>query len=861
MLKIFNPLNIIRLVNLILMEKDTTGETAQKLQSLDYPHLRDLLPYQDYDSSQQLFINKHSLGFLLEAQPLIGANEKLVESLDELIKNNLPREIPLQVILLSSQTIYEKLASGSQDFSWQGKRSHQCNQITQGFYLNAARHQFDNKQNLPLTLRDYRLFFAYCQPCKKVNETEIIKIGDIRRNLLSALNASDITTQNVSIESFLQLMREIINPDPQRVKAHSTTYSPDKEINHQIVHNNTRYLFKPDYIAITGRNKQDTPFATRAIHFNLDHNPSEHYLWQNGNIISNLMAPDNGIHCPFVINFIIQTDHQPRSQGEANKKFLDLDRKVNSTYAKFIPATKREHAEWQGLRASLLSNTTALSRYYLGATLFCRDDADTAAKEAERAKKAFAMQGLTMVRADLMQMRNFLAMLPFAIGDNPKLWQDFVKTGAIQRAESFQAVNLMPIIADNKLSQRGIVLPSYRHQLAFLDIFAENLPNTNFNWFLSGTSGAGKSVFAQTIARQVLDSGGFLSIFDIGDSYKAFCQSVGGVYINGATLRFNPFANVTDITLSAERIRDQLCILASPNGLMDEVHESLILEAITESWPHKQQDMRIDDVVAYLKKHRNRIQHANRITGRIDEILVLLNKYTTNGIYGEYFNSSEPTLKPDMRFVVTELGDLKANRDLLMAVLFTLMLWSENLMYNTPRNLRKMNIIDEGWKLLDAKSPKVRDFIEEGYRTARRHNGSFGTVTQSIRDKNLSTASLAAYDNSSFKFTAMQDAKAFTTFQQEEPATFSEMEWALIQKFPPANQAGFSAIHLSVGGYSSFHRLMLDPLTNELFSSKGDDFTYREKRLKEGANINDILFEMVEKKHPKLLKFLQGMKA
>lgn len=51
----------------------------------------------------------------------------------------------------------------------------------------------------------------------------------------------------------------------------------------------------------------------------------------------------------------------------------------------------------------------------------------------------------------------------------------------------------------------------------------------------------------------------------------------------------------------AERVRDQICILASPNGLLDEVHESLILESITESWPKYQQDMRIDHVVEYLK--------------------------------------------------------------------------------------------------------------------------------------------------------------------------------------------------------------------------------------------------------------------
>ncbi|MGY5573863.1 hypothetical protein ACXHZD_26820 [Klebsiella pneumoniae] len=48
------------------------------------------------------------------------------------------------------------------------------------------------------------------------------------------------------------------------------------------------------------------------------------------------------------------------------------------------------------------------------------------------------------------------------------------------------------------------------------------------------------------------------------------------------------------------------------------------------------------------------------------------------------------------------------------------------------------------------------------------------------------------------------------------------------------------------GAYSSFHRLMLDPLSDKLFSSKGEDFAYSEKRLKENADIKDIIFEMVE---------------
>ncbi len=374
---------------------------------------------------------------------------------------------------------------------------------------------------------------------------------------------------------------------------------------------------------------------------------------------------------------------------------------------------------------------------------------------------------------------------------------------------------------------------------------------------MSATSGAGKSVFAQTIANQVLDTNGIVSIFDIGDSYKAFCGSMGGQYINGSTLRFNPFANVTDIKRQAERIRDQLSILASPNGTLDEVHNSLILRAISEQLPIHEQDMRIDHVVDYLKAHRKEAE-SQQIIGRIDEVVYLLEKYTTKGIYGEFFNSSEPTLRPDMQFVVTELGDLRQTGDLLMAVLFTLMMWVENVMYMSPRNLRKLNLIDEGWKLLGGSNPKIREFIEEGYRTARRHKGSFGTVTQAINDKNLSTAALAAYDNSSFKFTLMQDAKAFEAFKQKDPTIFSELEFDMIKRFPPAKNVGYSSLLVNMGGISSFHRLLLDPLRNALFSSKGEDFSYREKRIKEGANIREILFEMAMRDEPELMKLLQS---
>lgn len=865
----FNPLNVLEIISSLLGEKDTTAETKAKIADLDYPHIRDLIPFRFYDEDNNLFVNSDSVGFIIEAQPLIGANENLVSGLTRMLQNNLPREHHLQVTMLGSQAIQEKLEYGLKDFAWRGEMSEECNRITKNFYLAGAEEHIRNKANHYLTLRDYRLFFTYAMPTKHFDETVVMKIKEAKRSLISSLTSNGIYCESSSINSVISMVREIINFQHGRLRGYSREYTPEKEISQQIVNPTTRYLIKPSHILISNQDERGREYRTRAIGFHLDKNPSEHYLWQNGNIIADLMNPDRGIVSPFVFTMIISTEDQEKSKNEANRKFLDLGQKANSSFAKLIPSTVREYQEWSSIRASLSNGSDSLSNYFIGLRIFCADTDDDMMRESERTIKAFENQGMKLVRSDFMQIRDLLASIPFSVANNNNLWGDFKRSGAILRAGTFTATNLLPIIGDNKLSQSGIVLPSYRNQLAFLDVFDENLPNTNFNWFESGTSGAGKSYFAQAIARQVVDRNGILSIFDIGDSYKAFCQSMGGTYINGSSLRFNPFANVTDITnfntsssdgssTTAERIRDQLCILASPNGMLDEVHQSLILRAIVEEFPRRQQDMRIDHVIDYLKRYRKEIEQSTNIVSRIDEIDHLLSKYATSGIYGRFFNSSEPTLRPDMQFVVTELGDLRKSGDLLMAVLFTLMLWVENTMYSTDRSIRKMNIIDEGWKLLGGSSPKIREFIEEGYRTVRRHNGSYGTVTQAIGDKNLSTAAQAAYDNSSFKFTMMQDAKAFESFRQKEPTIFSDFEFDLVKKFPPARTVGYSSVLVNVGAYSSFHRVVSDPLTNALFSSRGQDFAYRERRLREGADIKKIIFEMANNEDAEFMQYLSN---
>ncbi len=224
-----------------------------------------------------------------------------------------------------------------------------------------------------------------------------------------------------------------------------------------------------------------------------------------------------------------------------------------------------------------------------------------------------------------------------------------------------------------------------------IDIFFKGMNNTNYNMAVCGTSGAGKTGLIQPLIRSVLDSGGFAVVFDMGDGYKSLCENMGGVYLDGETLRFNPFANITDIDQSAERVRDQLSVMASPNGNLDEVHEGLLLQAVRASWLAKKKQARIDDVVDFLKNARDNDQYVESptIRSRLDEMIVLLDQYTANGTYGRYFNSDEPSLRDDARMVVLELGGLEDRPSLLVAVMFSLIIYIENRMYRTPRTLKK----------------------------------------------------------------------------------------------------------------------------------------------------------------------------
>ena len=142
-------------------------------------------------------------------------------------------------------------------------------------------------------------------------------------------------------------------------------------------------------------------------------------------------------------------------------------------------------------------------------------------------------------------------------------------------------------------------------------------------------------------------------------------------------------------------------------------------------------------------------------------------------------------------------------------------------MYRSDRSQRVMCVIDEAWDLLD--SPQVGGFIEDGYRRARKYNGSLVTGTQCIQDYQRSPASLAAWNNAGIRIFLQQPADAVSQAMDSGFIRVSPYEHKLIDSLHMKPGAYSEAFFMTEGGHF-LGRLLLDPLSQTLYSTTAADF-------------------------------------
>ncbi|HHR6502985.1 TPA: type IV secretion system protein TraC [Providencia alcalifaciens] len=848
-------------------QPDGAKKAQEALEEMDYPSFSSVLPYRHYDPDSGLFINKETAGFVLECAPLIGANDKIVDALDYFLRNKLPRKTPLTFLLLGSQCISGMLDYGLRDFSWDGELGSKFNAITRAYYENGAMNGLANKAGLPLTLRNYRLFVIYAEPVKRVDALTLQNLNQTLSVVQQSLLGANIGSDRLDDKGLIKLVREMVNFRHQNIVEPSEEIEPYEELNAQCVDRSFVMELKPEAMYQSVMDEKGKKSRTRILNYSLVKNPQRFALWQGGDNLSNLLDPAASVSCPFAITLTLEVEDLVRTQNESMTKSATATKRADSKFSSWVPGVKQQAKEWTEIREQLSKGQSALARYSYGITLFCEDDDDKALNAEMALMNTFNSNGLTLSPPSFMQLRNYMALFPFVMQEG--LWGDMKRSNGTLRASAFNVANLLPVVADNRICRSGLPIPSYRNQLSFLDIFDDSsgLGNDNYNMGVCGTSGGGKSFLVQAIIRQILDSGGWAYVLDMGESYKGLCESIGGVYVDARDLKFNPFAGVVDIKEAAESIRDLLLVLANPSGDMDDTSKSILLNAVQDVWEgvgpaaRKGNQALIDDVSAYLtwQIKSGVFEDADSVRNKMHEIVVSLQKYTTSGIYGEYFNSPNPVLNDSVRFTVLEMGGLQNKPDLLAAVMFSMMIFIEQRMYLSPRSIKKAAIIDEGWKLLDSENSFVGNFIEGGYRTARKYRGAYITISQGIEDfdgKDASVAAKAAWSNSSYKIILRQNLEAFRKYNQNNPDQFNVLERTVVEGFPSAKDAHFSAFMLRVAGQVSYHRLLIDPISRTLFSTDGKDYQFREDAAAQGLSQQATLLALAQQKFPREMETL-----
>ena len=826
----------------------SSARLARAALRMQLPSLRQLLPYETY-SSDGLFINKQSVGFGLHVLPAAGADETLVKSMAELIKAKLNPGVDCTVMLHKHPYIGAELKRGFEPLTRRGGIYARLSQMSLDYHLKAIQSGYANGCNIPAQLVDYRCYLFFSM---KKNASAQSTMGLMREHVESELNVAGLGHARLQRADFITWMRTLVSPESGSVDWPVVVDDVDLPLSHAIPSGNCMMSVGDSSLDVETSDEHGVPHCTRVVSCQIERTPSQFALWQSPDLFANLLTPSQGIPCPFVISFTLRGVQQARVMAQAKMRAKSLNANANAVQQFLNPGMRDEAESWNYIHEEGSRDNLALLPTFYNLMLFTTEDDER--EMVAKACGAYRKMGFELQPSRGTQWVRFLASLPFFITEG--LGQDLNVMGLLKRMTHHSIANLMPIVADMKGSRSGMLLPTHRHQMAFLDTFDDsNLPITNFNFLTVGSSGAGKSMFQQAQILSGLAQGEVTYVIDLGDSYKHLCEMVGGTYIDVSKMVLNPFTLFDfdgKTALKGEdgllrevdgsvQIRDLLAIMASPSVPVCEIQKSYLLDAACDCWRTRGKDACMDDVLEALRVRGK--THSSQHDTRLHDLVVLLEKYGTKGIYGHLFNGETHAFNQS-NMVVFEMGALQGNPDLLKIVMFVMIVIIQGQFYQTARDIKKRCIIDEAWRfLVNGSNPIAAAFIEQGFRTARKHNGGFGVITQYLEDTESSIQGQAIAASSDLKIIMRQGN--FKDYVAKNPSRFSPLETDMIASFGAVSGTGFSNVMLEAGeGVVSFHRYFADPYSRILFSSKGVEFERVKGLVESGVSLEEAVHQV-----------------
>jgi conjugal transfer ATP-binding protein TraC len=827
-------------------------------EQIDVEPFYSLLPYRAYDADKQVYINTRSVMKAMELPLLSGANEELIKTLVSLVNQYIDSDIYVQFLRYTHNQLGDRLERIAQNTSKPGGVYAAIAKMRQTYCQNAARHYFPNKLDHHYGLFDSRIFMFLSLSSHKGNQAErIASLNETARKVATGLKIAEIPVRYLEQPAFLGLLRQMAYYDAGSDRF-DEQHEPIELLHEQLRSGSQAVRIEDDYIACE-QDENEKNEAHIAI-MTADKLPKHHALWQTADYLAHIDRY-SGATSPHLVSVSFKLVPQDKAKFTASKKYFGLEKAAHSPMAKLFPKLKDQYNEWQAIRTALDKDEIRIAETMI--TFAVMAPKHQFEEAVESFKSNFLINGFELRRARRFQLPLYLSMFPGMVAEG--LWSNLKSFGQIRKMTTWNLVNLLPIVGDWKGTESGLVMPTLRNQLSAVDIFS--VPADNHNVCVAGGSGAGKSLLLQSLLFNVLADDGYVYIIDKGGSYKKICQLLGGQYLEAKYLRLNPFAYLDRIEDAVDRniyfdvISNLLATLASPKVLLDSVSLAYLLDATIRAYHARGPQANIDAVIqALVGIQAERCNDKIDRDARLDDLRVLLKKYSSEGIYGKYFNEHSD-LDPDARLIVLEMDGIEKNTGLKQAVLYSLINTISQRMYLTDRSVKKLCLIDEAWSLMKGSNQQAAAFIETGFRTSRKHGGSFCTIVQGVLNyfDEDDPCSRACWDSSDIKMIARQNEGSLPLVKSRQPDLFTDYELDTIAQFKPAYDVGFSSVMVKAGGLTAFHRLFCDPFSKVLFSTHAAEFQLVEELQQQGMTLVDAIQCTARRFHLEEIQRLDAM--
>jgi type IV conjugative transfer system lipoprotein TraV len=353
------------------------------------------LPYSAYLAPEKIFVNRDSMGVMLELMPQSGADERMAEVLVSLYAN-CPPGTGIQFHLFASPQVrtqlrhYANLRVEDEDQAEQAKqwgRPARNGNLFRKLARQRVGHLLQGAQKsltagFHYTIRDFRLMLSVAFPGDPEDLNKRDELMALRDSMSSTLRSASLPNRVCDAADLINWCALFTNPDRiSQTDAPDLHYDDGRELRDQIVDFDTIQDPHPSGLTLW---KEASPDVLEARFFSIKSFPERFALWQMGSLIGDLMQPALQYSAPFLLTLGVQVLDPNVTKSVVTANHVRATQNAKSKMADVMPDVNKKLQDWTAAADAIDTGGSLVSLYHQLA-LFTAPNKAVAAHEAANA--------------------------------------------------------------------------------------------------------------------------------------------------------------------------------------------------------------------------------------------------------------------------------------------------------------------------------------------------------------------------------------------------------------------------------------------------------------------------------------------